>query len=124
MNRLIHIGVTTSSDNGTMSIDSAELSDALNNSFDDVVNLFVDGTSTDGFASLVYSLTDDMLDYVDGRITNKIENLNDNISDLEEEIARKENEILLYQEQLRIQFASLERLLAGLRAQGDFLANL
>ncbi len=124
MNRLIHIGVTTSSDNGTMSIDSAELSDALNNNFDDVVNLFVDGTSTDGFASLVYSLTDDMLDYVDGRITNKIENLNDNISDLEEEIARKENEILLYQEQLRVQFASLERLLAGLRAQGDFLANL
>ncbi len=124
MNRLIHIGVTTSSDTGTMSIDSSELLDALNSNFDDVVNLFIDGSSTDGFASLVYDLTDDMLDYVDGRITNKIENLNDNISDLEEEIARKENEILLYQEQLRIQFASLEKLLAGLRAQGDFLASL
>ncbi len=124
MNRLIHIGVTTSSDNGAMSIDSSKLSDALNSNLDDVMDMFMDGTSTDGFASLVYTLTDDMLDYVDGRITNKIDNLNDNISELEEEIARKENEILLYQEQLRIQFASLERLLAGLRAQGDFLANL
>ncbi|HHL39471.1 MAG TPA: hypothetical protein ENJ37_03090 [Deltaproteobacteria bacterium] len=123
MNRLIHVGAETDLE-GKMSLDSSTLSDALKTNFDDVVNLFVDGTSTDGFASLIYDMVDDMLDTADGRVTRKQSGLATTIDNLDDEIREKEEELAVYQEQLRLQFASLETLLSGLQAQGNFLSSL
>lgn len=123
MNRLIHIGAQIDTE-GTFSLDSSKLSSALSSNFDDVVNLFIDGTSTDGFAALVYDLTDDMTDFVDGRVTERQEGITDSIDRLEREIEKKEAELAAYEEQLRIQFAALEALLAGLKSQSDYLTSL
>ncbi|MFQ5479849.1 MAG: flagellar filament capping protein FliD [Thermodesulfobacteriota bacterium] len=121
MNRLIHVGVTRDT-NGVMSLNSAKLKDALNTNYSDVVNLFVEGTSTSGFGKLVYDLTKSMNDSVDGRITKKQEGLGSNIASLVTHITSKEQEISDYEASLRVRFSLLERTLAGLKAQGQFLS--
>ena len=122
MNRLIHVGITRDSD-GVMSLDSTKFKDAINTNYDDVVNLFVESTSTSGFGKLVYDLADSMNNSVDGRVTKKQEGIGDNIASLTTTIDRKEQEISDYEASLRVRFSLLEKTLAGLKAQGQFLTG-
>ncbi len=122
MNRLLHVGITSDSD-GVMSLDSTTLKDALSASYDDVVNLFVEGTATSGFGKLLYDLADSMNNSVDGRVTKKKEGLQDNITSLTTTIDSKEQEISDYEASLRVRFSLLEKTLAGLKAQGQFLTG-
>ncbi len=120
MNRLLHAGVTRDS-TGVMSLNSTTLKDALNANYDDVVNLFVEGTSTSGFGKLIYDLAKSMNDSVDGRVTKKQEGLGDHIASLVVNINQKEQELSDYEATLRVRFSLLESTLAGLKAQGQFL---
>lgn len=121
MNMLLQAGVTRDS-LGVMSLDSAKLTAALNTNYDDVVNLFVKGTATNGFGKLVYDLASSINDTVDGRIAKKQEGLGKNIASLVMHITRKEQELTDYESSLRVRFSLLERTLAGLKAQGRFLS--
>jgi len=127
MNRLIHIGVTTDSE-GKMLIDSTKLSDALSTDFDAVKNLFVDATltggTTNGFGGLLYDKADDLVNLSDGRITLRANGLNDNISNIDLTLSRKEYQLQLYEDGLRSQFTALETLLAGFKQQSGYLTNL
>jgi len=120
MNMLLQAGVTRDSE-GVMSLDSAKLKDVLNTNYDDVVNLFVEGTSTSGFGKLIFDLASSMVDTVDGRITKKQEGLSKNIASLVTHITDKEQEVSDYEASLRVRFTLLESTVAGLRAQGNFL---
>lgn len=123
MNRLIHIGMSSSTD-GVYSVDSSDLSSALSTSLDDVINLFVDGASTDGFAKLIYDKADEISNYADGRIKNRQDGIQSNISRLEDEIREKESDLVDYENSLRAQFTALEMMLAGLKNQGNFLSSM
>lgn len=120
MNMLLQAGVTRDS-KGVMSLNSTTLKDALNANYNDVVNLFVEGTTTSGFGKLVYDLAKSMNDSVDGRITKKQEGLGKHIAILKTNISSKDQEISDYEAALRVRFSLLESSLAGIKAQGQFL---
>ncbi|MBI5454413.1 MAG: flagellar filament capping protein FliD [Deltaproteobacteria bacterium] len=123
MNRLLHIGITSNTD-GVFSLDSSKLKTALSTSFDDVVALFEDGTTTDGFGALMYNSASSITDTVDGRIKGRQDGLQDNIKKIEDDIRNKEYTLSLYEDQLRSQFMGLETMLASLKSQSNFLSNL
>ncbi|MDP2690486.1 MAG: flagellar filament capping protein FliD, partial [Deltaproteobacteria bacterium] len=124
MNRLLHIGITTDFE-GRMKIDSTELSDALSAGFDDVVALFKDDPAgAKGFGGIIYDLTHNINDIVDGRIKNKQDGLSSGIRRIDRDILEKEGELVLYEENLRAQFMGLETMLASLKSQSSFLLNL
>lgn len=123
MNRLIHIGITSNTD-GVFSLDSSKLKTALSTSYDDVVALFEDGTTIDGFGALMYNSTSSITDTVDGRIKGRQDGLQDNIKKIESDIRNKEYALSLYEDQLRSQFMGLEAMLASLKSQSNFLSNL
>lgn len=123
MNRLLHAGITSDTE-GVMSVDDSKLSSALSTNFSDVVNLFVEGTTTSGFGKLVYDAADNISDYADGRIKSKQNGLTKNINSLTTDIGKKETELTAYETQLRVQFTALETMLASLQAQGNYLKSL
>lgn len=123
MNRLLHIGVTSDTE-GVFTLDSSKLKTALSTSFDDVVKLFEDGTTTDGFGALFYDLASNIDDSVDGRIKGRQNGLNKNIDKIESDILNKETAAAAYEEQLRAQFTGLETMLASLQHQSSFLSRL
>ncbi len=123
MNMLLQAGVTRDS-KGVMSLNSTTLKDALNANYNDVVNLFVEGTTTSGFGKLVYDLAKSMNDSVDGRITKKQEGLGKNIATLTTNIDSKDQEVSDYEAALRVRFSLLESSLASIKTQGQFLRGL
>ena len=124
MNRLLHVGITSDSE-GVMKIDSARLKDALNTRFNDVVALFKeDPAGTKGFGGIMYDLTYNINDIVDGRIKNKQDGLSDGIRRVGRDILNKEAELVRYEDALRAQFMGLETMLATLQSQSSFLMNL
>ncbi len=123
MNRLLHIGVTSDT-NGVMSLDASKLTSALSSGFDDVVKLFEDGASTNGFGGLVYDMANGITDFADGRITVKGKGLAKNISRIDDDILKKEAEVTQYEEQVRAQFIGLETMLASLKNQQNYLSGL
>ncbi|OGP24240.1 MAG: hypothetical protein A2X93_00515 [Deltaproteobacteria bacterium GWC2_56_8] len=123
MSRLLHIGVTSSTD-GVYSLDSSKLKTALSSNFDDVVALFEDGTTTDGFGALMYNSASYITDTADGRIKGRQDGLQDNIKKIDDDIRNKEYTLSLYEDQLRAQFMGLESMLASLKTQSSFLSNL
>lgn len=122
MNRLLHVGITTDKD-GVMSLDSTKLTSALTSDFDGVVSLFTKGTTTTGFAELIYATADSINDIVDGRIKGRQDGLSKNIKRIDEDIRQKETQLTAYEEQLRAQFTGLETMLASLNAQSSALTN-
>lgn len=123
MNRLQHIGIKSDKE-GVLSLDSSKLSAALSSNFDGVVNLFVKGASTTGFGELLYNTTNQIDDFVDGRIKGRQKGLDKNINYIKNNILNKERSLAAYEDQLRSQFTGLETMLAGMRNQGNFLSSL
>lgn len=122
MNRLLHVGVSTDRE-GVMSLDSAKLKNALNSNFDGVVSLFTKGTTTTGFAELIYQTASSIDDYVDGRIKGRQDGLKKSMTRIDQDIRQKETQLVSYEEQLRSQFTGLEAMLASLKGQGNAITN-
>lgn len=122
MDRVVYAGITTK--DGKLSFDSAQFKGLLGTNFDDVINLFTDDPGTDGFATLLSAKIDTFIDFSDGRITNKNKSIKSSIDRYNDDIDKKELGLTLYEESLRLQFASLEGLLVGLKSQSTFLSNL
>lgn len=123
MNRLIHAGITTDTE-GKMSLDTEEFTTALSASYDDVVNLFTQQDATDGIAKLIYDLADDITNSVDGRVPSRQSGITDVISNIDNDITKKEAELEIYEIQIRSQFAALETLLASIKSQNRYLQSI
>jgi flagellar hook-associated protein 2 len=124
MNRLIHAGITSDSE-GLMKLDTSDFKDALSSSFDDVVALFKDDPAgTKGFGGLLYDITYNINDVVDGRLKGRQDGLSSQITRIDRDVLSKEADLVRYEEGLRAQLMGLETMLASLKSQSSFLMNL
>jgi flagellar hook-associated protein 2 len=114
------VGFKTERD-GTVTIEDAKLSAALSSNYAAVKNLFVTQTGSVGVAQLLNTAVDSLNDIESGALTLRKGGLNDQISDVTDEIARKDDLIAQYEERLRRQYAALDGLLGQLQSQINFL---
>ncbi len=114
------IGFKTERD-GTVTIDDAKLDAAFSTSYAAVKSLFTRQAATTGIAQLLVDAVDTLDDAVSGAVTLRKNGLTAQISDLSDEIARKEDVIAQYEERLRRQYAALDGLLGRLQSQIGFL---
>lgn len=114
------IGFKTERD-GTVTIDDAKLDAAFSTSYAAVKSLFTRQAATTGIAQLLVDAVDTLDDAVSGAVTLRKKGLAAQISDLSDEIARKEDVIAQYEERLRRQYAALDGLLGRLQSQIGFL---
>jgi flagellar hook-associated protein 2 len=114
------IGFKTERD-GTVTVEDAKLSAALSSNYAAVKNLFVTQTGSVGVAQLLNAAVDSLDDIESGALTLRKGGLDNQISDMTDEIARKEDLIAQYEERLRRQYAALDALLGQLQSQIGFL---
>jgi flagellar hook-associated protein 2 len=116
------IGFKTERD-GTMTVDDAKLSAALSGNYTAVRSLFLNQTTITGIAQRITSAVDVLDDVETGSFTIRKNSITDQISDLADDIARKEDAASRYEERLRLQFAQLDNLLRQLQSQSTFLQS-
>ncbi len=119
MTALSELGIRTERD-GTLSLDSATLNDALATDFDGVAELL--GDDDQGFAFRLKALADEILG-TDGAIETRTDGVNSRIDTLDDRISNWEFRLEKIEARYRAQFTALDTLLSGLQATSDFLSQ-
>jgi flagellar hook-associated protein 2 len=114
------IGVSTNKD-GTISLDEASLSTALNSNYSAVKALLGGQISNPGIAKQLSNAIDTLNDVAGGAITLKQNSLTDQISRLTDQIATQQENIAQYQQRLQLQYAQLDSILRSVQGQSSFL---
>ncbi|MCP9456485.1 MAG: flagellar filament capping protein FliD [Nitrospira sp.] len=114
------IGFKTERD-GTVTVDEGKLGAALNENYAAVKTLFVTQGGVTGVAQLMVDAIDRLDDIEFGSVTLRKRGLTQAITRLADDIARKQDALVLYEERLKRQYAALDSLLRQLSSQASFL---
>ncbi|HJT18918.1 MAG TPA: flagellar filament capping protein FliD [Nitrospira sp.] len=114
------IGFSTNRD-GTITIDDAALTSALNSNYADVKALLVGQINNPGIATQISNAIDSLDDVEAGAVTLKQNTITDQISNLTDQIAAQQEYISQYQQRLQLQYAQLDSLLSTVQGQLGFL---
>ena len=116
---LFDIGITFDRD-GILSLDSEKFDQAIEDDFNGVVQLFTDPEN--GFAQAIDSI---LSSYVDtgGLIQARTDGLSESRSQIDDDIERIENRVVLTEQRLRRQYAALDGLVGQLNATSNFLTQ-
>ena len=120
------IGFQTQAADGTIVIEDADLDARLNDSYDEVRELFIENATngTTGIAERILDAVDELDDIEFGALTLRQNSLTSEIDDFNDQIAVLETRIVTFEEQQRIKFANLDGLLSSLQSQLDSLQRL
>jgi flagellar hook-associated protein 2 len=105
---------------GTVSLDSSELTDALNADFDKIVSLFTDATV--GFAQRFYDYADQLLDS-GGIVESREEGLDSRMRLVQDQMERQEYRLEIVEKTLIAQFAALDQTVAILQGTSSYLES-
>ncbi len=124
-NRLGGAGISFEQD-GTLTVDAAELKEALADDPDALSKLFIDDnfTGVEGFMPRFAALVDEYTQSGTGILTSRIDSIGRQVSDIDDSIARMEQRVLDYEENLRRQFTAMEEAISNLNAQGGQLTAI
>lgn len=116
------IGFKTERD-GTITVDEAKLSTVLSTNYADVKALVSNQGSVAGLAQSVSKAVDALTDVSGGVLTLRKNGVTSQVSQLGDEIARKQDSVNQYQDRLKLQYAALDALLSQLKGQSSFLQS-
>lgn len=116
---LTEVGLSMQQD-GTMTLDSADLQAALDADFDGVAQLF--GADGDGYASRFYNLADSWLSS-SGLLESRTDGLNARVDDVKDKQLSVERNLVLIEQRYRSQFAALDTLVGSLSSTSSFLTT-
>lgn len=117
---LAEIGVSTQRD-GTLAVDDAQLSSALQNNISGVSNLFL--SASNGVAKATVDFVSRATRVGDGLISGRISSIQDTIRETSKQISRKTADLEQFRETLVRRFTSLETLVSQIQGQGQFLTQ-
>jgi flagellar hook-associated protein 2 len=117
---LSQIGIKTGND-GTLSIDSAVLSDKIAKNLAGVSDLF---NASGGVANTVSNYVDQTTDASTGSLTYRTKGIGTKVSNISTDISTLEAKLTKEEAEMRARFAKLEALLTTISAQSSFLTSL
>ena len=117
---LSQLGFETQRD-GTISLNSTKLTNALEEDYSGVVKLFAGDGETEGISSQFATYMDQMTDSVNGLYASRKESTESNLRRIDQRILTMEARMDLKEKTMRAQFSAMEELVSGLSAQGDYL---
>jgi flagellar hook-associated protein 2 len=123
-NSLANLGIKTERD-GTITLDTNALSDALAKDSTSVVNVFSGGSSgtVNGVADSLFSYLDGATKSDSGIMSIRINTLNDSITEADREIADKQERIDADTVRLKARFANLETLISKSTSDSSYLTQ-
>jgi flagellar hook-associated protein 2 len=117
---LADVGIKTSND-GTLSIDTVRLGNALSSDASAVNALFQ--TTTTGIGSLTANLNKTFTDGIDGIFTTRKIGLNNSVKRLDDSIIKMQARVDSYRKTLVAQFSAMEQIVSGFKSIGNFLTS-
>lgn len=114
------IGVATQKD-GTLSVNDAKLSSALQTDLSGVSNLFL--STTNGVAQATVGVVNDATRLGTGILPVRIDGTQNAIDRVADQIVRKEAALERYEQDLVRRFTALETLISRIQVQGNFLTQ-
>lgn len=117
---LSSIGVSFQTD-GSLAVDTAELDAAILTDSDNVAELF--SSATDGYATRLDTLMDEMLTSYSGIIDSRTEDYTQRISLLEDRKVTMEAQLLRIEERMRARFTALDVLIGSLSNTSNYLSQ-
>lgn len=118
---LSSIGFATQKD-GTLLFDESAFTAALAEDADELAAVFAGAGEADGVGARVVDLID-ALNESGGVIAARNRGLDEDVRRLEDDIDAGERNVVVFEDQLRAQFAALENLVSSLQQQAGFLSN-
>ncbi len=115
---LSQIGITSDIYTGKLSIDDSKLTDAINNNFTAVGNLFME--KDDGVLDKMEVLVDQYVE-VNGVIQSKEDGLRNSIKIITEQRISLERHLISLEKRLLAQFTAMDAVVAQLKSLSDFL---
>jgi len=120
---LLEVGITTGEDRQLL-WDPDKFQKALEADFSGVRDLFIEREGNLGKGYLIRTAIDNMTDSVSGLFKISNDALNSKIRSTDQTIERYERSIESYRLNLEARFIAMERMVAQLQAQGDYLRSL
>lgn len=123
MTMLLEVGITTGEDRQLL-WDPEKFQKALETDFSGVRDLFIEREGNLGKGYLIRTAIDDMTDSVSGLFKISSDALNNKIRSTDQSIERYERSLESYRMNLEARFTAMERMVAQLQAQGNYLGSL
>jgi flagellar hook-associated protein 2 len=121
--RLVDLGISLDS-NGKLETDSAALTTALDENFDEVLQFFSQDTEeSEGFAVGLIDTLEGMLSTTQGALAARTKGIQTSIDNIEDQVERIEYRNQAWEARTRAQFNSLELLLAEYQTTGNYLTQ-
>ncbi|MFQ5508850.1 MAG: flagellar filament capping protein FliD [Leptospirillia bacterium] len=120
-NTLAELGITTNTKDGTLSIDDAKLTKAIDTDFDGVSAMFYEDpdAGTSGYASLLATYVGSITDISTGIMAGKASAISDRIATFDSQISEAQQRADIKAQRIRTQFQSLESLIFELKSATD-----
>lgn len=119
---LSQLGMKSQND-GTLEIDDATLTKAIQQNLDGVTQLLAGDDSTEGIATRFKSYLEDITDDSDGLFAGRRVSISGNVKRIEKSIERMEMRLEKREETLFDQFNALEQMVSVMNAQSDYLGK-
>ncbi|MBM9603008.1 flagellar filament capping protein FliD [Desulfopila inferna] len=119
---LSQIGFETQRD-GTISVNSTALSDALTDIYEGVVSLFSGTSDSDGISAEFATYLEQMTDTATGLYAGRKESTESNLRRIDQRILSLEARMEQKEETLRARFTAMESLISGMNSQSTFLSQ-
>jgi len=121
--RLVDLGISLDSD-GKLSTDSATLTAALDENFDEVLQFFSQDTEgAQGFSVALIDTLESMLSTTQGALAARTSGIQTSIDNIGDQVERIEYRNEAWETRTRAQFNALELLLAEYQTTGDYLTQ-
>jgi len=117
---LSEVGITTQSD-GTLSLDTSKFDTALSTDFNGVASLFAD--SSQGVLSRLNTTVTDMLTPSTGLISARTTSINNNISDITNQINQTNARLAIVKQNYETQYNALDTLMAQMNSTSSYLSQ-
>lgn len=116
------LGLETQKD-GTITLNSDTLTDAIQNDLDSVEKLLVGEGATEGIAVQFQNYLEGKTDSIDGLLATNKTNTESSINRIDDRMEQMELRLEKKEETMRAKFTALEQLISGMNNQSSFLAQ-
>ena len=122
MNILAQLGITTNSKTGKLDVNSGTMDTKIASDMTDVETFFT--TASTGIANQIYDYVNTVTSTVDGSVTLREKGLQDLIKNIDDTVKNMQYRLDKEQDDLVRKFTSLESLVSGYNAIGNFLSRI
>lgn len=119
---LAELGIATQKD-GTLSVNSSDLSDAMSSDFNGVISLFSGEDGVDGLSTLFSNYLDDVTDSTDGFLASRKDSTDSMVRRIDLQTNNLQARLDARQKTLEAQFSAMETLVSSLNTQSSFLSQ-